>query len=249
MTLGHSTHKDFLVRTHRTTRKALFVPDRRRPIPTDRLENYQKNHCLPARQNGNNEDFEDKYQELNKSQQKRVLQGPTWTGETWFRVKKGTILPGNRPPQPPAVTITNTQGTRSNVDISIVSTTTVDKTHLPRGPLKTHRNSTSKHPQQQHRFHIQKTFNQRRTIGLEKATCGKEYIFNHEWICTYRNKQTMDQTSQDWLNKEEPSSDLWTEQEDMQWKTTGQQRDKQHSTRNGQDQQTSKNVHSSRTSS
>ena len=91
----------FLVRTHRTTRKALFVPDSRCPIPTDRLENYRR--TIVYRQNGNNEDFEDKYQDLNKSQQKRVLQGPTWTGETWFRVKKGTILPGNRPPQPPAV--------------------------------------------------------------------------------------------------------------------------------------------------
>ena len=91
----------FLVRTHRTTRKALFVPDSRCPIPTDRLENYRR--TIVYRQNGNNEDFEDKYQELNKSQQKRVLQGPTWTGETWFRVQKGTILPGNRPPQPPAV--------------------------------------------------------------------------------------------------------------------------------------------------
>ena len=91
----------FLVRTHRTTRKALFVPDSRCPIPTDRLENYRR--TIVYRQNGNNEDFEGKYQDLNKSQQKRVLQGPTWTGETWFRVKKGTILPGNRPPQPPAV--------------------------------------------------------------------------------------------------------------------------------------------------
>ena len=32
----------FLVRTHRTTRKALFVPDSRCPIPTDRLENYRR---------------------------------------------------------------------------------------------------------------------------------------------------------------------------------------------------------------
>ena len=76
----------FLVRTHRTTRKALFVPDSRCPIPTERLENYRR--TIVHRQNGNNEDFEDKYQDLNKSQQKRVLQGQTWTGETWFRVKR-----------------------------------------------------------------------------------------------------------------------------------------------------------------
>ena len=89
----------FLVRTRRTTRKALFVPDSRCPIPTDRLENYRR--TIVHRQNGNNEDFEDKYQDLNKPQQKRVLQGQTWTGETWFRVKRGTPLPGNTPPPPP----------------------------------------------------------------------------------------------------------------------------------------------------
>ena len=91
----------FLVRTHRTTRKALFVPDSRCPIPTERLENYRR--TIVHRQNGNNEDFEDKYQDLNKSQQNRVLQGQTWTGETWFRVKRGTPLPGNTPPPPKAL--------------------------------------------------------------------------------------------------------------------------------------------------
>ena len=86
----------FLVRTHRTTRKALFVPDSRCPLPTGRLENYRR--TIVHRQNGNAEDFEDKYQDLNKSQQKR---GQTWTGETWFRAKRGTPLPGNTPPPPP----------------------------------------------------------------------------------------------------------------------------------------------------
>ena len=50
----------------------------------------------------------------------------------------------------------------------------------------------------------------------------------------------MDQTLQDWLNKEDPSTNPWMEQEDIQWKMIGQQRDKQHLTKNGQDQQTSK---------
>ena len=49
----------FLVRTHRTARKVLFVPDSRCPIPTERLENYRR--TVVHRQNGNNEDFEDKY--------------------------------------------------------------------------------------------------------------------------------------------------------------------------------------------
>ena len=32
----------FLVRVHRTQRKALFMPDEKCPIPTDRLENYRR---------------------------------------------------------------------------------------------------------------------------------------------------------------------------------------------------------------
>ena len=32
----------FLVRVHRTTRKALFMPDSRCPVPTERLENYRR---------------------------------------------------------------------------------------------------------------------------------------------------------------------------------------------------------------
>ena len=33
-------------------------------------------------------------------QQKRILEGESWTGETWFRVKRGTPLPDNTLPMP-----------------------------------------------------------------------------------------------------------------------------------------------------
>ena len=88
----------FLVRVHRTTRKALFMPDSRCPVPTERLENYRR--TIIQRPNNNTEVMEEAYQDLDKKQQKRIIQGNNWTGETWFKVKRGTVLPGNIPPQP-----------------------------------------------------------------------------------------------------------------------------------------------------
>ena len=88
----------FLVRVHRTQRKALFMPDSRCPVPTERLENYSR--TVTQRPNNNTEVIEEAYQDLDKKQQKRVIQGHNWIGETWFKVKRGTPLPGNIPPQP-----------------------------------------------------------------------------------------------------------------------------------------------------
>jgi hypothetical protein len=88
----------FLVRVHRTQRKALFMPDSRCPVPTGRLENYRR--TVIQRPNNNTEVIEEAYQDLDKKQQKRVIQGHNWTGETWFKVNRGTPLPGNIPPQP-----------------------------------------------------------------------------------------------------------------------------------------------------
>ena len=88
----------YLVRLHRTQRNALFVPDQRCPVPTTRLENYRR--TIVRRNKGNNENIEDAYQALDTKQQKRILEGEPWTGETWFKVKRGTPLPGNTPPMP-----------------------------------------------------------------------------------------------------------------------------------------------------
>ena len=58
-----------LVRVHGTTRKALFMPDSRCPVPTERLENYRR--TLIRRPNNNTEVTEEAYQILDKKQQKR----------------------------------------------------------------------------------------------------------------------------------------------------------------------------------
>ena len=83
----------FLVRVHRTQRKALFMPDNNCPVPTERLENYGR--TVIQQPDNNTEVIEETYQNLDKRQQKRVIQKPHWTGETWLRVKRGTPLPGN----------------------------------------------------------------------------------------------------------------------------------------------------------
>ena len=63
----------FLVRVHRTQRKALFMPDSRCPVPTERLENYRR--TVIQRPNNNTEVIEEAYQDLDKKQQKRVIEG------------------------------------------------------------------------------------------------------------------------------------------------------------------------------
>ena len=67
----------FFVRVHRTTRKALFMPDSRCPVPTERLENYRR--TIIQRPNNNTEVIEEAYQDLDKKQQKRIIQGNNWT--------------------------------------------------------------------------------------------------------------------------------------------------------------------------
>ena len=99
----------YLVRLHRTQRKALFVPDQRCPVPTAKLENYRR--TIVRRNNGN---IEDAYQTLDTKQQKRILEGEPWTGETWFKVKRGTPLPGNTPPMPALPATRATVPTTSN---------------------------------------------------------------------------------------------------------------------------------------
>ena len=112
-------NQGYLVRAHRTQLKALFVPDQRCPVPTARLENYRR--TIARRNDGNNENIEDAYQTLDTKQQKRILEGEPWTGETWFKVKRGTPLPGNTPPMP-ALKTTSNQDDSSNSKEPNVST-------------------------------------------------------------------------------------------------------------------------------
>ena len=55
------------------------------------MENYRR--TIVRRPDKNNEDFEEQFQDLSQQQQKRVLQGQAWTGETWFKLKAGTTVP------------------------------------------------------------------------------------------------------------------------------------------------------------
>ena len=105
-------NQGYLVRVHRPQRKALFVPDQRCPVPTARLENYRR--TIVRRNNGDNENIEDAYQTLDTKQQKRILEGEPWAGETWFKVKRGTPLPGNTPPMPALPATRTTVPTASN---------------------------------------------------------------------------------------------------------------------------------------
>ena len=182
----------FPVRTHRTTRKALFVPDSRCPTPADRLENYRR--TIVYRKDGNNEDFEETYEDFNASQQKRALQGQTWTGETWFRVKRGTPLPGNTPPQPPALPSQATQSSgAAKTTTPAVKTQQPLTKHTVKKPID---NDHFQHPPTSTTTMIPhpRMFNELQTTGSEKDTCGKEYMSNHEGACTCHNRQTMDQT-------------------------------------------------------
>ena len=93
------------------------MPDSNCPVPTERLEKYRS--TVIQRPNNNTEVIEEAYQDLDKKQQKRVIQGPNWSGETWFRVKRGTPLPGNIPPSPalpPAKATTPTTSQQNTAD-------------------------------------------------------------------------------------------------------------------------------------
>ena len=60
--------RNFLVRVHRTHRKALFMPDNNCPVPTERLENNRR--TVIQRPNDNTEVLKETYQDLDKKQQK-----------------------------------------------------------------------------------------------------------------------------------------------------------------------------------
>ena len=84
-------NEGYLVRAHKRMRNALFSPYKTCPVPTNKLENYRR--TIVTRLDENNEDFEEKFPVLSPQQQKRVLQGQAWTGESWFKLKPGTTMP------------------------------------------------------------------------------------------------------------------------------------------------------------
>ena len=62
------------------------------------MSNYRR--TIIRRTVGNNEDIVEQYRDLSKHEQRRLIQGDTWTGETWFRV--------NKPPAQPVTTTSKT---------------------------------------------------------------------------------------------------------------------------------------------
>ena len=84
-------NEGYLVRYHRNKREALFVPGDNCPAPLETLSSYRR--TIIRRTNGNNEDIVEQYHDLSKHEQRRVTQGDTWTGETWFRVNKPLAQP------------------------------------------------------------------------------------------------------------------------------------------------------------
>ena len=105
-------NEGYLARYHRNKRKALFVPDDNCPVPLETLSNYRR--TIVRRTDGNNEDIVEQYHDLSKHEQRRVIQGDTWTGETWFRV--------NKPPAQPSITTPSTEKTEKALQVRQQST-------------------------------------------------------------------------------------------------------------------------------
>ena len=83
----------YLVRLHKASRRATYMPDQQCPAPMDKLEDYRR--TIAHKHDGTTEDFVEQLHSLDHSKQKRKL-NTAWKGETWFRVK-----PNIRPPKPP----------------------------------------------------------------------------------------------------------------------------------------------------
>ena len=79
-------NQGYIVRIHKRIRRALFTPfNSGCPINTEQLEDYRK---TIIRQPGKEEIIiEDQYQQKEKKDQNRIIEGSAWIGETWFKPK------------------------------------------------------------------------------------------------------------------------------------------------------------------
>ena len=82
----------YLVRVHKTKRRATYMPDQTCPVPTNKLEDYRR--TIAHKDTGTTEDFEEALHNLDHSQRKKMLD-TAWKGETWFKVKANA-----KPPRP-----------------------------------------------------------------------------------------------------------------------------------------------------
>ena len=78
----------YLVRHHTQYRRSLFIPRDNCPIPHEDLGNYRKT-IVKFADSPEEQHIEEAWQDLNYKQQKRMLPGNIWRGETWFRTKPG----------------------------------------------------------------------------------------------------------------------------------------------------------------
>ena len=98
-TSGMYNNQGYLARLHRSQRRALYTPDQQCPVPEDKLENYRR--TIAHKADGTTEDFVEQCTDLGKQMIRKRLPGPTWSGETWFRVKQDV-----KPPPPPLPKVT-----------------------------------------------------------------------------------------------------------------------------------------------
>ena len=198
--------RNFLVRVHRTQRKALFMPDNNCPVPTERLENNRR--TVIQRPNDNTEVLEETYQDLDKKQQKegqldRRNMVQSETGEHPFQATHRTT----------STTISKRANT-DNCSTSHKRQTTSGHQHQCTGIQKRSLSlewdqqdkQWSRHSLKQQQFHIQRKWVQHRTTGTRKVHIGNAYTSSQEGTCTSRNKQMLHQMWQCWQhgdNKEE----------------------------------------------
>ena len=76
------------MRHHTQYRRSLFVPRDNCPIPQEDIGNYRKTIVRYA-DKPDEQHIEEAWKSLNHKQQKRMLPGNIWRGETWFRTTPG----------------------------------------------------------------------------------------------------------------------------------------------------------------
>jgi hypothetical protein len=113
-------NQGYLVRLHRRQRRALYTPDQQCPVPEDELENYRR--TIAHKADGTTEDFVEQYKDLGKQMIRKRLPGPTWSGESWFRVKQDVKPPP--PPLPKGDTKETRTPTTSNTKAESTTTST-----------------------------------------------------------------------------------------------------------------------------
>ena len=227
----------YLVRVHKVSCKALFQPERTCPVPSTHLEDKRKRFA--SREDNNNEDIIRQYFTLNKHQQRRVLKGQVWTGETWFKVKPATSTAMTTAPPATAVPSIGNKGKaqRKGKVTTVPEQQPGQQQQIARQPRYRHyhesttidnnRNSTSKGCESNSRL-----LDARRTL-LE--TCPH----SAKKISTSLSKQTMGQISTTRsLGDRHLQHQQRMEQKATAMKTIGQTSRTKHYSTNGQDQQT-----------